>query len=323
MRFIASFLTVSLFVVFVLVIGFYFTREYVLYSGVQNFKKSVLVLERTGRSSTICSEKGTDLLGVGDGSAGSVAQIRFTSTTEYILEVLCAGYTFDPITLEKKQLDQFVTKSSGTAGIVVGTERSGVELTAFQSVEDEINSAFKTNWRFIHKSNAVVFENNDFVVLQPGEDLGVSPVSSCEGFGYQCCDVDAQQGVGEALQGVTSCEQSCYSSCVRRPLVLSLNSNPFFDVATRIVSVSAGESVDFAYVIDAGSVKSLQVVTDFGDGTTEDTTETTATVSHVYSCPTDVCEYVVSVRAADAWGIQSTMTAISQLKVQVGAPSLE
>jgi hypothetical protein len=79
--------------------------------------------------------------------------------------------------------------------------------------------------------------------------------------------------------------------------------------------------VDFAYVIDAGVSKDIQVVTDFGDGTTEETTATTATVSHVYTCPSDVCEYVVSVSASDAWGTQSTMTAVSQLKVQV-TPSL-
>jgi hypothetical protein len=105
--------------------------------------------------------------------------------------------------------------------------------------------------------------------------------------------------------------------------VLSLNSNPFYDVSTRVVSISAGESVDFAYVIDAGVANNLQVVTDFGDGTTEDSTETTATVTHEYSCPTDVCEYVVSVRAVDAWGIQSTMTAISQLRVQVSGSMME
>lgn len=322
MRFIATFLTISLFVVFLAGVGFYFTREYILYRGVENFKKSVLVLQRNNPTS-ICAEKSTDLLGVGPESASHVVQVRFTSDTEYVSEVLCSGFSFDPYVIETRALDSFVTKDSGSAGILLSAERSGVTLTAFKDLEDEINQVFKTNWTFIGKSRTVVLENNDFVLAQPNEDLGVTPVSSCEGFGFQCCDVDAEQGVGDPLKGVTSCEQSCYSSCVRRPLVLSLNSNPFFDVTTRVVSVRAGESVDFGYVIDPGVSKNLQVIVDFGDGSTEESTEATATVSHVYSCPSGSCEYIVSVRASDAMGIQSTMTAVSQLKVEVSASAIE
>jgi hypothetical protein len=36
------------------------------------------------------------------------------------------------VTLESRELDPFVTKGSGSAGIVLGTERTGVELTAFK-----------------------------------------------------------------------------------------------------------------------------------------------------------------------------------------------
>ena len=317
MKILGTFLSVSLFFLLVLGVGFYFTREYLLYRGVENFKKSVLVVRKNNTGSSACAAKAPDLLGVNTSGADIITQLRFTSSSEYVAEVLCPGYSFDPIILDSKELDTYVTKVAGASGIVLGPERTGIELAVFEELQNRINSALNTNFQFIQKNSTVVMEDNQFVVLLPGEDLGTGPATSCEGYGFQCCQSDSQVGVGEPLLGTATCEKSCYSSCVRRPIVLSMNTNPFFDVQTRTLTVNSGESVDFGYVVDTGASETVQVVMNYGDGVTEDSIETSATLSHIYNCPTDFCEYQASLVASDSWGITSADTQVSRLQVRV------
>lgn len=316
MRLLSSLLLLIVFCLFLAGVGFYFTREYFLYRGVENFKKSVLVLQRESGNS-VCTERAPDLLGLVIDAGQPTTQIRFTSDTEYLLEVLCPGFAFDPVTLEERELDRFVTKVAGSSGIMLGEQRTGVELSVFAGLQNEINAALGTDYNFIAKNKSVALENNQFIVLQPEESLGVGPVASCQGFGYQCCQADSQQGVGEPLIGAVGCEQSCYSSCARIPLVLSLNSNPFFDVSSRTLTISSGESVDFAYVVDMGASDTAQVTIDFGDGESEVSEQTSGSVNHVFGCLANMCQYTVSVMASDSWGMKSVPTDVSQLDVIV------
>lgn len=322
MKLLTTFISIVVFVLFLSGVAFYFTREYFLYRGVENFKKSVLVVKRNASASTACADKAPDLLGVIDSDTQPVTQLRFISSTEYVAEVLCPGYSFDPNTISQQSLDDYMTKLPGSSGLLLGTERTGVELAVFQQLQKEINTTLGTNFTFIQKNRSVVMEGGSFVTSLPDEDLGVGPIASCQGFGYQCCQSDSQVGVGDPLLGAVGCEQSCYSSCIQRPVVLSMNTNPFFDVKTRTLNIRSGESVDFAYVLDTGASETVQVIMDYGDGMSENSTEKTATLSHVYNCAADACEYQATLIATDAFGTQSAITPISQLQIRVSGAGL-
>ncbi|MDQ5951768.1 MAG: hypothetical protein QG639_1049 [Patescibacteria group bacterium] len=316
MRFLTSFLSLLIFFLFLSGVAFYFTREYFLYRGVENFKKAVLVLQKS-RGGQECESKNQDLLGVVNTGGEPDVHIRFLSDTDYILEVVCPGYEFDPIELEQRSLDTYVTKLPGSSGISLGAERTGVELVVFKGVEQKVNQWLSTDWNFIQKKFPVVLESNAFVVSQPGEELGSGPLTSCEGYGYQCCQSDTHIGQGSKIEGLLGCENNCFSSCASRPYVLSLTSNPFFDVQNRTVTISSGESIDFSYVIDVGTSPSVQVLLDFGDGVSGQSLEKTGMMSHTYECPADSCEYTAQMSVTDSAGVESAWTPVSRITVVV------
>lgn len=315
MRFLSSFITILIFVLILSGVGFYFTREYFLFRGVENFKKSVLILQRSNTAA--CANNTADLLGVVNPEGQPRIQIRFTSNTEYLLEVICPGYEFDPIVLEQKELDTYVTKVPGASGIVLGSDRTGIELVAFKGIQETVNQWLGREFPFIQKSKPVVLENNGFIVVQPGETLGSGPRTSCEGYGYQCCQMESQLGVGNKIEGLQGCEKTCFSSCTSRPFVLSFTSNPFFDVKDRSVQISPNESIDFSYVIDTGASDSVQVFLDFGDGSSEESLEKNGMISHTYQCEADRCDYTAQMKVTDAAGVESAWTEVSQIKVVV------
>ena len=316
MRFLTSLVSILIFLLLVLGTGLYFTREYFLYRGVENFKKQVLTLRKAGSSA--CTNK-ADLLDVVADNTAPVSQIRFTSDTEYVLEVVCPGYTFAPIILGKGKLDRFISKVPGTSGILLGEARTGVELAAFADVQKQVNTWLNRNFPYIEKTKSVVLENNQFIVVQSNEDLGAGPIASCEGFGYQCCQPDSQIGVGNNMPGLVGCEKTCYSACASRPVVLSFTSNPFYDIKDRTVRISGNESVDFAYVIDPGAAKSGSVLLDFGDGKSDQASELTGLLSHSYTCASSSCQYSAVLKAIDNVGVESAQTQISQIRVIVSA----
>lgn len=298
--------------------GFFLTREYFLYQGVENFKKSVLVLQRTQKeAASLCQAKIPDLLNVNTADQTSKLQIRFTSSKDYVLEVLCPTFQFAPVVVQEKSLDMFVTKTPGASGIVLGPDRTGVELVVFERLQKEVNELLGTNFPYISKSKPVVLEGNNFIQITPAEDLGSGPIASCEGFGYQCCQPETHIGVGDKLDGLPACETTCYSQCVKRPIVLTFTSNPFFDVKTKTTTVSPGETVDFSYLVDPGDSDTIQVELNYGDGETQMMVEKNAMGSHVYNCELAECTYVAKIRATDQWGIDSADTSVSRITIKV------
>jgi hypothetical protein len=314
MRFLTSFLTILIFFVVLAGVGFYFTREYLLYRGTENFKKEVLVLRSS--SSSACNNKVKDLLGVTNENGTPSIQIRFTSDTKYLMEVICPGYAFDPVVLQQGELDSFVSKVPGSSGILLGTARTGLELVVFKDIQKKVSELFGREIPYIQKTRSVVLENSDFIVVQPGETLGSGPLTSCEGYGYQCCQAETQIGVGNKIEGLQSCEKTCFSSCASRPYVLSFTSNPFFNVKDRSVEIKSGESIDFSYVIDQGTSESVQVFLDYGDGRSDQSLEKNGMLSHSYQC-VDECEYTAQIEVTDAAGVESAWTQTSHITVKV------
>lgn len=315
MRFLTTFVSLLVFFLVLAGVGFYFTREYFLYRGVENFKKQVLVLKKT--NAAVCNSKSPDLLGVVNPDGQPKFQIRFTSDTEYLLEVICPGYELQPVVVGQGMLDTYVSKVPGSSGIIIGEARTGVELVAFKNIQDTINKWFSTNLTFIEKSNRVVLENSDFIVTQPHDDLGAGPITSCQGYGYQCCQAETQIGVGNKIDGLQGCETTCYSACASRPFVLSFTSNPFFDVKDRTVQIANGESIDFSYVIDQGASSSIQALLDYGDGSSDQSLEKNATLSHSYKCTSGTCQYNAIIKVTDSAGVESAQTPASVIHVTV------
>jgi hypothetical protein len=151
--------------------------------------------------------------------------------------------------------------------------------------------------------------------------LGLSPQSSCEGYGYICCQAETFSGVGQAFAAVTDCPRGCFTQCLPRPIILSLATDPFVDEKTRIVYVLAGQPVTFSYVAsyDVPNKRDAVTVTlDFGDGQQENFDRLNSRTTHQYACPQGNCFYNVKISAKTSTGVESAVTPTTHFTVQVG-----
>ncbi len=300
MRILKFFLT-SAFVVGVLVlITGLITREVLLLWGVNRIKASVSELQAISRNATEyvrqCRQKGTP---AGDEIITSL-QLRFTSSTQYALEVICSRFPLDPIVIRTQELPPFVKKRPGSTGILWGQEVSGVGVEVFGRKRD------------------VVVNDRSIKTAQPGKStLGVFPASTCSGYGYMCCQAETAEGVGEAYSGVTDCPRTCYSACISRPVVLSFATDPFPEDQTRTISIQAGESVTFSYVVSYEAKGSITAHIEYGDGSQEEITELSSTSSHVYECNQAKCTYKAILTAKGQNGSTAAQTPLGQMNIIV------
>lgn len=286
------------------VAGGLMAREVLLQMGINTIKTSLSVMRRSaagGGATTYvqqCQQKGV-VVAPGESIIGEL-HLRFTSSTEYVVEVVCGSFVLDPILVETQELPMFVSKRAGSSGIVWGTGRSGVVLEVFG------------------RSAAVGIDDElTFTDSGAATALGTGPRSACAGYGFQCCQAETMIGQGEQLNNVTDCPRTCFSSCTARPVVLSFVTQPFYDQETRTLAVSASDPIDFAYVVSAGTTPQATVTLDFGDGQTEQLTELQAVVSHTYSCARPSCEYQALIKVVDAAGIEAAGTPLTMIKIRV------
>jgi hypothetical protein len=280
-------------------------REILLQWGLNTIKGSLSVMRRTasGGGSTLyvqqCQQKGV-VVAPNESIVGAV-QMRFTSDTEYVVEVICGSFVLDPIMVESKTLPMFVTKKIGNSGIIWGTGRSGIVLEVFG------------------RSGAVGIEN-ELTFTDSGSatsNLGTGPRSACAGYGFQCCQTETTVGQGEQLSGVTDCPRTCFSTCTARPVILSFTSQPFYDQATRTLTIKASDPVDFAYVASQGTTSLVTMTINFGDGQSEEFKTLNGSTSHTYACARANCDYQASIQAVDAEGIEAVATPLTMIKVKV------
>lgn len=307
----------------VIISGFLLVREYFLYQGVKEFKRSVVTLNQEGQTAVAECNQRAESVAVSSGINDTILQLRFTSNKDYVLEVICAEFAFDPIEIGSYSLNPYITKKPGTSGIVLNQGLSAVELAVFEDIAKEIGELLDLDLQFLVKTQIVGVENSYVTEIIVGDDLGVGPLTSCEGYGFKCCDPVAEIGIGEKMENVQGCESGCFQACTTRPAVVSFTSNPFFDVATRQVRVQPGEIIDFNYVVDPGNTQLRSVLIDFGDGKTEQLVTDTGAVGHAYTCATSGCTYTASVQAVDEMDNTSVTTSISQLTIVVGTPAPE
>lgn len=310
----------SSFLVLAVIAGgaFLITREVLLQWALSTVRQSLGVLRQdsvhAGAFFLDCQKKG----GVVSDTQPLISafQLRFTSSTEYVLEVVCAQFPSDPILVSSHQLPMFVTKIPGQAGILWGNERSGIGLQVWG------------------RSRAILASDREVQYETASKQLGglgVGPAAACQGYGFMCCPSDSSVGVGEQIGSATDCPKTCYQSCAYRPVVLSLVTQPFFDPKLRVLSVAEGESVEFSYVLDVIKTKGATGTLDFGDGEQVPLSIPRGQATHTYSCSNSAggsgaamtgssqgrCQFTAQILLQDGAGVEIADTPVRSVRIVV------
>lgn len=286
----------------VVVLGFLIGREVLLALGVTRLRES-LTAARALRLAPGLVASQCEISALSDIAQATVEQVQltFTSDTEFQLEIVCRAALRDPVVVSTFKLPPLVKKVPGTSGLIWDKGTTGVTLEVWGRRRS-----------LILEANAPMVING---YLPAG--IGTGPMASCSGYGYTCCPTDSSVGNGLQTSLVNDCPRTCFSQCLSRPVILSFNSQPFYDLETRIISVTSGESVTFNYVTDPGAGQTGQVKLDFGDGTQDVSSEATGSLTHTYTCAEASCEYSVQLTVRDDRGTESAATPVSRLIVNV------
>lgn len=300
-------LLISLTLLFTLISGamFLIGREVLLTLAVMRLEHTLVSLENMSKELNLPSLHCKSFA-----STGSLnpelrsAELAFTSDTQYQLQALCDGFGYQPVVVQKDQLPPLVKKMPGSGGFVWSNETP-------TSVTLGLWGRYRTLTLELKKTSVA------FAPAQSTSDL--RPRTTCEGFGSTCCELESEAGVGELNATVTNCPKSCYDSCEARPVVLSLNTQPFYDSTTRMLSVSSNSEVIFNYVVSPGGVPLQEVVLDFGDGQQGRSASTSGALSHRYQCAQASCTYTAGLKVTNTKGISNLSNKVNQVTVQVTA----
>jgi hypothetical protein len=320
MRILRFFLTALLLTVVVSLVTFLVAREVLLQWGSSAVSNSLMQLREAKRQNTydpVCLQEGS----INDGDEDIVTlQMRFTSSTNYVLEALCSGFSFAPIEHDSVDLPAFVSKMPGTTGFVFDQEEPhSITLQAFASELEQLGRTLDVDLSSFVRKKTLVFNGYNLVTAGTIGDMGLGPQTSCEGYGFYCCQFESELGVGDQIQGLGDCEKTCYSRCERRPVVLSFNTNPYVELETRTVRVQTGELVEFAYTADDLQNDSLVAQLDFGDGEGQTLLGTTNRTSYAYSCNRPTCSYTARLELTNKQGVTSAPTRTSEINVVVNS----
>lgn len=302
MRVITSLFTSLLVIAVIAGVGFVVVREVLLQVALSQLKSDAGQLQRIARNTggyiQECLQKGSNSL---DDQIIQDIQLRFTSSTEYQLEVICSQHTLDPIVIESHQLPMFVQKAAGSSGLKWQLDPTAVAVTLWG------------------RTRSLGIREETIVDGLSPVDVGIAfaPATSCTGYGFTCCQAETSIGKGEPIAAATDCPRSCFTSCSARPVILSLTTQPFLDQVTRTVQLGKGEELSIGYVMDASGLDAVTTVVDFGDGEQASFTEINGLTSHTYSCLQPSCQYQLSVVATASNGASSADTPVTKLTVLV------
>ncbi len=303
MRILRVIFTTLFFFLAVSALVFFTLREgLLLYASSQlssDYSKLRSLAGNTGEYQDRCQNRSGELAGGGV----SQVQLRFIDDKEYVIEVLCNRFELTPITADENILPWSVKKLAGNTGFVwqknSKTMRGGVRL--------EIWGRERAFGPGLNSISADAVDTAAF-------DVG--PLSSCEGYGYACCNQDTEEGTGELYSAVLDCPQNCYATCEKLPIILSLNTDPYLTPETRTVSIASDQSVTFQWVVELPTDTGV-IEIDYGDGSSEEVAASTEQTQHTYTCSRSRCRYEVQIQATDAAGRRSAQTPITQLVVEV------
>lgn len=317
MRVLRLIISAFLFFLVITVGGFFILREALLYWGSNNIKNSLRELslaQNRGSYGSQCSALGASTV---TGEQLVSYQLRFISSTEYLVEAVCEGFAFDPILIAQGSLPQFVTKVPGTSGFLMSFEQTGIELEVFAQEITQMSNTTGFDFAFLGKKRTMVAEHGVIIKDATLNYASSGPVTVCSGYGYKCCNEITHFGIGDRIIGLPDCQESCYSACATRPVLLSFNTNPLIDPRTRTVTIISGTPVEFTFVADRGDATTLNGILDYGDGVKASISGLAGQISHTYECMSSSCEYLASVTLEDNWGAKSAPLEISKVKIIV------
>jgi len=179
MRIIKAFITSLLIIAIVCGTIFFTAREVLLVMATNGVKQSLVLIRDVQQEqmyATECMSKGSERDTLGN---IHYTQLRFTDLNSFVVEVICNGMEHSPIELAAVDLPPLVYHEVGQSGVRWG-EDAGLNFTCLNRVgstsiiEGMVNNSLKPTQ----------------VALTQG------PASQCESYGYQCCDIDFQQGDG-------------------------------------------------------------------------------------------------------------------------------
>lgn len=301
MTFLATFFRFILVLTLIVFIGYFGARELLLYFAGNQVVRAGRFLTQPVHYQPAISRC---LSGEEPGKTATALQLRFLDDRSYVVEVVCLGGTDQEV--GRGSLPWRVRKTTGSAGFWYGLETKNFvgELTLE-----------------LWGQHRVVFVEGDSLRQTWGKTVLRSsvPESVCVAHGLQCCDAVLQQGEGEKQsQGVSDCQGQCYPQCLRRPLLLSFETDPRYEYETRTLRVTPGAAqVGFFYSFEEQEAKVTQVIIDYGDGQTETETVADGQFIHEYTCSQSSCQYTATIRATDSRGLSSPDTRISHVIVLV------
>ncbi len=265
-------------------------------------------------------------------------QLRFSSDREYAMEVVCSDFATTPISIKKKSLPPLVKKTSVGSGVVLDEEK----------LPFMVQLSILGRHGYVYTDDALIHAS---YFSPPDLDYASGPASVCQAHQYQCCSLDVQSGEGMQLETVTDCPKSCYESCLLRPVFLFFKSQPAMEDATRVVELSAGETVTLSYVLGNGKSDAfanqldknasptwldklqvffsgeqvpasalalpVQVTLDFGDGQVWESQNLQDSVDHTYVCRLQTCYFQVQIKATDAQGATTLDNELSKMIIKV------
>jgi len=299
MRIIKSLFISLLLISLVLGAIFLVGREAWLILAVSQVKGAVKALTEAERNAAIYYYKCRELGGSEAESFPSSYQLRFVDRAKYRLEVICQQFPTQPIVLGERQLPLFVRSSVGSSGLLLETLESRLNIELFG------------------RKAAIVVRDKKITRESWQAELGQVPTTTCSGFGYSCCQTETSVGVGAAINAASDCPRTCFATCQSRPIVLSFTSQPFYDSATRSVTIAKGEEMIFSYVLDAGATGLQTGTLNFGDGQSTLVTSEQGTTSHKFNCSQSSCQYSVTLSATDNKDVESAMTGVTRIIVLV------
>lgn len=301
------FLVVGIFILFIL------AQEIFIFWGGSSLQGAIYALPKSGVTG-ICqdylNQYSEDKVKVG-------YQLRFVSDTTYISEAYCDPFNSNATEIKQTKLPPFVTKIPGSSGVIWGEAKSGIGITVFKDVYAFIQDNVGIDLSILKKQKYISAENETVVTESVFDTYGQTPIAACEGYGFQCCDSVAEEGLGEQLVNTTNCERTCFSSCARRPVILSFMSDPFPDLDLRETYISKDTTIIFQYLIDTTTTQNPTVILDFGDGTQETSSGNSGSIQHAYTCETASCTYNANLAVIDSNGRTSAVTPLSGLKIVV------
>ncbi len=227
-------------------------------------------------------------------------QLRFIDESQYAIELRCTLIEESPVHLSKGTLPLFVTKVAGASGFYIDLKSPTTSTITLKSFAATKTFTLDTKSEFVNADASIE----------------TYPATTCGGWGYMCCNQDQEKGVGKSQDaGVTDCSANCFSACKSIPYIQSFITDPY-PYNGNIVRMDAEQlTVTFSYTVSNVSAESASIHIDYGDGTSDDSTQATGSFVHTYAC-SGPCENVAVLTATDAQGNSSVVNDSSTIYIR-------